>query len=116
MANRPYPFSGSERNRLPTFTGIVLRHVSVLGGGKIGLQGYDHTHRLGIQFDDVMVESKAGPQVAAAQADVTLGPGPVNFQPSGTDVTVQRRAGPERPIPAASSGCEGKFVPLPTKR
>ncbi len=50
-----YPFFGSERSKLPTFTGIVLRH-----------------------------------------ADLTFGPGPVNFEAflAGTDVNVKHVPSP----------------------
>jgi polygalacturonase len=109
-----YPFSGTERDLFPTFTDIVLRRVRVIGGGKIGLQGYDQSHRLGIQFDDVMIESGAAP-VAAAHAEVTLGPGPVYFQPSGLDVAVRRSAGPDQSNSAAPA-CAEKFVPLRSGR
>jgi polygalacturonase len=102
-----YPFSGPARDKLPTFRDIVLRGVRVFGGGKITLEGYDAEHRLGITFDDVTLEAPTT-KVVAAHAALTLGPGPVNFRPSGEDVTVVGTPATTSPNP-----CTGKFVPLP---
>jgi polygalacturonase len=103
-----YPFLGSARNKLPVYAGIVLRQVRVIGKGKIALQGYDEAHRLGIRFDDVILDAPADMPIEAGHADVTLGPGPVNFRPSGRDVKVNGSPGEGMP-----NACSEKFVPLP---
>jgi polygalacturonase len=103
-----YPFSGPERDKLPAFTGILLRNIRVLGKGKISLQGYDGTHRLGIGFDNVTLESPADVAIDASEADVALGPGPVNFRPSGKGVKITGTPGD-----APAVACRDKFVALP---
>jgi polygalacturonase len=103
-----YSFYGKARDLLPVFTGIAFHDVRVLGGGKLQLQGYDAMHRLGILFDDVVVEPLQAVKISAAHADIVLGPGPVNFMPVGDDVNVTGK-----PRSSASNICLNKFVPLP---
>ena len=79
---------GLASGLIPTFTGIVLRNVRVLTGGKITLDGYDDQHRLGITFDNVQLDDPAAIRWLARHVDLSLGPGPVNCQPAGLDVTV----------------------------
>ena len=105
-----YSFYGKDRDKLPTFTGIVLRNVRVLTPGKITLQGYDARHRLGMAFDDVYLDPGSAAGIFAVHADLTLGPGPVNFRPSGEDVTVTGDPGARNP-----ASCTEKFVPLPVR-
>jgi polygalacturonase len=105
-----YPFTGTARDRLPWFTGIVLRNVRVTGPGKITLDGLDEQHRLGIAFDNVIVDNVKAVQFVADHAAVKLGPGPVNFKPSGEDVTVEGAAGKGAP-----NSCQSRFVPMPRK-
>jgi polygalacturonase len=107
LMDTDYAHYGRGGTSIPVFTGIDLRDVRVQGGGRITLQGYDETHRLGMTLDGVQVDSDPA-QVVASHADLVLGPGPVNFRPSGTDVTLREaaRAG-------APEACQGKFVPMP---
>jgi polygalacturonase len=105
-----YSFRGTASDRIPWFTGIVLRNVRVYGGGKITLDGFDRERRLGIAFDNVVVDDLRGTKFAAGHATVRLGPGPVNFKPMGEDVIVEGAPGEGRP-----NACEGKFVPMPGK-
>lgn len=107
LMDTDYAHYGREGTRIPVFTGIVLRDVRVLGGGRVTLQGYDETHRLGMTLDNVAVDSDPA-QVLASHANLVLGPGPVNFRPSGQDVTL-------RGVPGAGApnACRGKFVPMP---
>jgi polygalacturonase len=105
-----YSFRGAASDRIPRFTDIVLRNVRVYGGGKITLDGYDRERRLGIAFDNVVLDDLRTTKFAAGHATVKLGPGPVNFRPKGEDVIVEGAAGAGRP-----NSCEGKFVPMPGK-
>ncbi|HEY6390871.1 MAG TPA: glycosyl hydrolase family 28 protein [Bryobacteraceae bacterium] len=105
-----YAHYGHSGDKAPTFTGIVLRDVRVLSGGKIALDGYDAKHRLGMQFDNVYLDPPLASKVSASYADFTLGPGPVNFKPSGNDVTVTGAPGNGAPNP-----CKDKFVPMPAQ-
>ena len=101
---------GPNRDKLPAFTNIVLRDIRILGGGKITLDGYDERHRLGMTFDNVHLDAPSTIQWLVAHADITFGPGPVNFRPSGPDVTVQGKPGKGSP-----NSCLDKFVPLPLR-
>jgi len=104
-----YFLTGKLANSLPTYEGILLHNVRISGGGKIQLEGYDATHRVGIRLDGVMLtDGPAQYKVSAQHADVTLGPGPVNIPMGGTDSTVAGKAGSGN-LP----GCSDKFVPFP---
>jgi len=47
-------------------------------------------------------------KMVASHADVKVGPGPVNFRPSGSGVSVTGTPGKGRP-----NACAGKFVEFP---
>ncbi len=80
------------------------------GGGKVTLEGLDVAHRLGIQFDNVVFDDPGKIKVAAAHADVKIGPGPFNLKIEGKDVTVSGAAGN-----APKNSCTGKFVDFPLR-
>jgi polygalacturonase len=103
-----YSYFGKDRDKLPMFTDIILRNVRISGPGKITLDGYDAAHRLGILFDNVVLEDPAAVKMTAVHAAVTLGPGPVNFLPKGEDVTVKGQPGH-----APDGSCAAKFVKFP---
>ncbi len=105
-----YSFRGPAEDKLPHYTGIVLRNVRVMDGGKITLDGYDAKRRLGMTFDNVVLDSPAAIKLIAVHGDFALGPGPVNFQISGEDVTVTGKPGDGAP-----NVCQGKFVEFPGK-
>ena len=79
-----------ERGRIPEFTGIVLRNVRVLDGGKVTLDGYDERHRLGLTFDNVTFDM----------------PGAIRWMTAFADVT--RTSG-------SPNSCADKFVPMPNE-
>jgi polygalacturonase len=101
---------GPTHDLLPAFTGIVLRNIRVEGAGKITLDGFDRQHKLGITFDNVVLSNPRDIKTAANFADIVLGPGPVNFLPTGGDVQVTGKGGK-----GAANSCAGKFVPMPDK-
>ncbi|MGC2817849.1 MAG: glycosyl hydrolase family 28 protein [Candidatus Acidiferrum sp.] len=105
-----YSFYGSAKDLLPEFTEIVLHDVRASGGGKVTLDGYDTSHRLGIQFDNVILEAPPLIKLLANHADILIGPGSVNFRPSGIDVHLTEKDGSATP-----NACQNKFVPLPKK-
>jgi polygalacturonase len=93
---------------IPVFQDIVLRDVRISGGGKIQLNGFDATHRIGIQFDGVTVDSPSSYKYAIDHADIVLGPGPVNLTLSGQDSTVRGTPGK-----GSLASCAAKFVTFP---
>jgi len=98
-----------NQDHIPLFTDIVLRNVRVEGAGKITLDGYDEAHRLGIAFDNVVLDDLKKIKFSSSHAVVQAGPGPVNFTPEGADVKVDGSAGK-----GAENSCQGKFVPMPS--
>jgi polygalacturonase len=105
-----YAHFGRTGDKIPWFTGIVLKDVRVEGAGKLTLQGYDAQHRLGMSFDNVQFDSLKDIKVFAEQADLVYGPGPVNLTVAGTDVSVTGAPGKGKP-----NACTGKFVPIPVR-
>ncbi|MGB6200828.1 MAG: glycosyl hydrolase family 28 protein [Candidatus Acidiferrales bacterium] len=103
-----YSFFGADRDKIPVFQGIVLRNVAIMGAGKITLDGFDAAHRLKMTFDGVTLDPVSGFQIEAGHADLTFGPGPVNFSPTGDDVHVAGNASSN-----GTHSCAEKFVPMP---
>ena len=101
---------GPTADKPPTFTGITLRNVRVEGSGKITLDGLDPAHRLGMTLDNVTLAQPSNVPVTAHFAELTLGPGPVNFRPAGEDVKILGKSGAGTP-----NACRGKFVPMPER-
>ena len=105
-----YSYSGPARDKFPEFTDITLRNVRILGAGKITLDGFDAIHKLGITFDNVTLNDAAKMKISGVHAQVTLGPGPVNFRPQGDDLKVTGEPGKGAP-----NACASKFITLPVK-
>jgi polygalacturonase len=83
----PY-YSSSTGTQIPDFRDVLIKNVHVLGGGRVRLKGYDAAHPLSVTLDNVVFDDLAATTIDAADAQITLGPGPVNLAPSGTNVTV----------------------------
>jgi polygalacturonase len=105
-----YAHFGKTGDKVPWFTGIVLKDVRVQGAGKITLQGYDAQHRLGMTFDNVQFDSLDDVKVIAEHADLTFGPGAVNLKVAGEGVTVTGAVSSGKP-----NACTGKFVAMPER-
>lgn len=103
-----YSYRGTAVNKLPVFQDIVLRNVRVEGPGKITLDGFDASHRLGMTFDNVYFDEPQMQKIEAKHADLAIGPGAMNLQVTGEDIHLTGKT--ER---TQSNACQGKFVPLP---
>jgi polygalacturonase len=99
---------GEGRNKLPMYEDIVLRNVRIFGSGKITLDGYDETHRLGMIFDNVFAGAPEDLKIVASHARIAEGRGPVNLPIAGVDVRVENRS-----ENGAPTSCTNKFVPMP---
>jgi polygalacturonase len=95
-------------DRIPEFRDIRLADISISGGGKVILEGYDEARPLAMRFDNVVFDDPARYRVSAGHLRLVRGPGPMNLPVSGEDVTV---TGNTSDAPANS--CAGKFVPMP---
>jgi polygalacturonase len=101
-----YEHKGKDGANVPHFTGIELHNVRIEGGGKLTLDGFDETHRLGMTFDNVQADPSV--KIQSEHAELTFGPGPVNLKIAGPDVTVKGTPGK-----GAANACSGKFVEMP---
>lgn len=94
---------------IPEYSGITIQNFHSLGSSvvpTVTLDGYDASHLLGITLDNVVVDGISSSNVKATFANVSLGPGSVNFTPTGTNVTVTNDvAGTSQANP-----CTGKWV------
>jgi polygalacturonase len=103
-------YSSSTGSEIPQFTGITIRNFHAIYSGKVTpvvtIEGADTAHVTGVTLDNVVVDTVTAGNVKASNAAVTLGPGAVNFVPSGSNVTVtDNRAGSSTP-----NACTGKWV------
>jgi polygalacturonase len=104
-------FSGTL---IPRFGSIAFRNIHAVTCMNtlqpvVTLNGFSALYPAGpIALDNVAIDNIGPGAVESQYADVVLGPGPVNFTPSGPDVTVtsQTVAGSGAPIPCV-------FPPLP---
>jgi polygalacturonase len=110
LMDSDYEHQGRDGNLLPHFTNIVLNNVHVIGGGKLTLNGYDSTHKLGMQFSNVTFADLGKIKVIAEHADLTLGAGSTDFHPTGDDVHVVSAGGK-----GSANSCQEKLVPFPGK-
>ena len=73
---------------------------------KVTIDGYDASHMTDLTLDNVIIDGISASNVSAGYATVKLGPGAVNFTPSGTGVTVTNDvSGSSTP-----NACAGKWV------
>jgi polygalacturonase len=99
-------YSSATGSEIPQYTNITIRDFHALSSGTVTIDGYDAAHATGITLDNVVVDGISPSNVSASYAKITLGPGSVNFTPSGTGVTVQNDvSGSSSPNP-----CTGKWV------
>ncbi|MES1157631.1 MAG: glycosyl hydrolase family 28 protein [Haliangium ochraceum] len=102
-------YSSATGAAIPAYSGITIqnfRSVSTSVIPKVTILGYDASHMTGLTLDNVVVDDLPATNVTASYANVTLGPGDVNFMPAGTSVDVTNAiAGSSSPNP-----CTGKWV------
>jgi len=98
-------------DRLPIYKDITLENVHVLTPGAFTFLGLDAEHKLGIKLDNVFADDQQHSLFYDKDADITIGPGRGNLEPSGDNVTITQ-------TPAAAAGkpleCDARFVPYPS--
>jgi polygalacturonase len=97
-------------NKLPIYRDIALENVHVLSPGAYTFLGLDADHKLGITLNDVFADDQQHSLFYSHDAEVTIGPGVGNLQPSGPDVAVTRAADATAGKPL---DCDARFVPYP---
>ena len=108
-------YSKAEGADIPEFKNILLSNIrSISSPGKamdstVTLMGYDAENLSGVTLNNVVIDGPKPPEVKAAFAKLTLGPGPVSFVPSGNLVTVDNKVANAAP----PNPCTGKFIKLP---
>ena len=83
-----YAHYGRTGDKIPWFTGIVLKDVRIEGAGKLTLQGYDEKHRLGMIWDNVHFDSAQGHQSPRRAGRFHLRPRPRNLKVTGPGVVI----------------------------
>jgi polygalacturonase len=100
----------TEGALVPVFRNVALHGVRVLGGGRVTLDGYDASHRLGIAFANVVFDSASRIQVQASNADIEVGD-LVNLRFAGKGVRIIEK--PTKRIDGVTPfGCAGSFPPM----
>jgi hypothetical protein len=99
-------YSAATGSSIPQYSDITIRDFHALSSGAVTIDGYDASHLTGITLDNVVIDGISSSDVSASYANVTLGPGNVNFTPSGTGVKVTNGiSGSSTP-----NACTGKWV------
>jgi polygalacturonase len=103
-------YSTSTGDSIPQYTNIKIENFHGISGGsntpKVTLDGYDASHLNSVTLDNVIIDGISAGNVTASYTHVTLGPGNVNFTPSGTSVTAtDNKSGTSTPNP-----CTDKWV------
>lgn len=108
-----YDNPGPQNDRFPEFRDVVLDGVAISGGGKVIVDGQDAAHKTRVRLSNVMLDDPSRYSFFAKDAEVTYGPGTVNFQLTGDDVTsAQVHGGAGAPATGIPS-CAGRFVAFP---
>lgn len=103
-----YNNPGNKVDSYPVYRDIHLINVGIADSKTISLNGFDHSHRIGIQFDGVVLDTPGAYKFQVKHADVTMGPGPMNFIIPGEDSTARGKASPGT-VPS----CGKQFVTFP---
>jgi polygalacturonase len=102
-------YSTATGNDIPQYTNIKIQNFHALAGPTdqlVTLDGYSASVLNSVTLDNVIVDGITAKEVTAEYTKVTLGPGNVNFTPSGTGVTVTNSiSGTSTP-----NACTGKWV------
>jgi polygalacturonase len=103
-------------NRLPIMRDILLKDIRISGGGKISFNGYDSTHRVAAQLDNVLITDDATYTYPLHHADLVFGPGPVNlkFTPDAKNIHEDSTIKGVQSTGTPAS-CADKFLPFPAQ-
>jgi polygalacturonase len=97
-------------NLPPLYRDIVLKDVHSLTPGTVLLNGLDEQHRIGVTFDNVLLDGLRAEDVRATHAEIMVGPRAGNVAPAGSDVSLQNAG----TVSATPLDCRGRFPALPS--
>jgi polygalacturonase len=100
-------YSTATGTEIPHYTNIKIQNFHGIAGGsntpKVTLDGYSASYINSVTLDNVVVDGITAGNVQASYTNITLGPGNVNFTPSGTGVTVTNNiSGTSTPNPCTN--------------
>ena len=100
-------YSTATGTEIPHYTNIKIQNFHGISGGsntpKVTLDGYSASYINSVTLDNVVIDGISASNVQASYSNVTLGPGNVNFTPSGTGVTVTNNiSGSSTPNPCTN--------------
>ncbi|NYF78146.1 glycoside hydrolase family 28 protein [Granulicella arctica] len=97
-------------DKIPDYTGIIIRSVVDSTPGDVLIAGLDEAHRTEVRLDNV---SMKGSKAHGRFATVTTGQGGFDIDLSGTEITVVPAKGLAAGVLTGPVyRCEGKFVPM----
>jgi polygalacturonase len=101
-------YSTATGTSIPQYKNILIQNFHALGSvaGKVTLDGYGADYLNSVTLDNVIVDGITAANVIASYTNVTLGPGKVNFMPTGTQVSVSGMVSDMSP----PNACDGKWV------
>jgi polygalacturonase len=109
-------FAGGSYPDFRHLTFQNVRHVTCMGLRQpiIKLSGYNSTLKPTIDLNNVIIDN-LNPTVAVSSsfANINLGPGNVNFMPSGMNVTVNDQI--DHANPSTPRSCQFPKLPTPTR-
>ena len=80
-------YSSATGTLIPWFKDIFIQNVHNLGAGRLTFRGWDAAHTQSLVLDNVVFDNPPT-NINASNTTITLGPGPVNVTPTGTNVKV----------------------------
>ncbi len=102
-------YTTATGNDIPQYTNIKIQNFHALTGPSnevVTLDGFDAAHMNSVTLDNVIVDGITAANATGSFTNVTLGPGNVNFTPTGTNVNVTNKiSGTSTP-----NTCAGKWV------
>jgi len=97
----------AESNKPPQYLDIRLSNIFIEGPGRIGIDGLDTAHRLGLSFANVVASDPSSIHSTATHANIAIDASDLTL--TGPDVSLTGT-----PLPASAPiACDARYVPFP---
>lgn len=100
---------GVVGDKIPDYKAIQLAKITSLTPGDVLIAGKDADHITEVSLSSVIIKGLKPEQVHSQFSKITLGPGMVNFTPTGKGVTVDKVVDRKRLVP--THGCPATAFP-----